>query len=165
LSASVLLVLQQGQGLPVPWVRLLVPLLAQLVVAVRTGTAGQQSWIQQKAMPAVVRTALVEGRIEVAQSLLAEAGSTALAQVPRMWLQEQRTSLALAAHTPWSGAPHTSLQAARTSQAAGLRMSLQAARTSQAAGLRMSLQAARTSQAEELRTSQELAHKQLAECT
>jgi hypothetical protein len=115
---------------PVPQVLLLlvlqVPQAPCLAVVVRTGTAGQQSWSQLKAMQAVVGTALAaEVRIEVAQSLLAEAGSTELVQVLHRWLAVQHTSLALAARKPWLVGLRKSLgQAARTQQVAEQHMSL-----------------------------------------
>lgn len=141
--------MQQGLLVP-PLVLLVLVLLVQqvqcLVAVVRIGTAGRQSWIQQKATLAVARTAqAVEEQIEVAQSWLAEAGSIALVRVLHRWLEEQRMSLALAVRTPWSEEPRMS-PAARIARA--LRRSPVAARKQQVAEPHMSLLAAR-----KLRTS------------
>jgi hypothetical protein len=109
----VLLVLVVPRELVVPV--LLVRQAQYLVVVVWTGTAGQQSWSRQKAVLAVVGTALaVEEQIEVAQSLLAEAGNTALVQVLHMLLAEQHMSPAVAVRTPWLGEPRIALAAVHT---------------------------------------------------
>ena len=115
-----------------------------LVAVVRIGTAGRQSWTQQKAALAVAGIAqAVEEQTEVAQSWLAEAGNIALVRVLRRWLEEQHMSFALAVRTPWSEEPRTSL-AAHTAWAEEPRTSPAAARKQPVAEPRMSLLAART---------------------
>jgi len=58
----------------------------------------------------VAGTALAaEAQIEVAQSLLAEVGNTALVQVQHKLLAEQRTSF-VAVRIPWSEELHMSLR-------------------------------------------------------